>query len=517
MSFSDAETLEEFERRLGTHSSMFGRVERIGDGSAARLLVEDLDFWRRGRERVVHDVLGAKAPPVTCIPPGFLSDRRHTVESAAEAESCLRAVGEWTERSRTAPTDLETEINEDFADVPATVPVGEALDSIGNVEFSLLLEKYGMAFDPKLRLCDYLGMSGDPKNAPTGPVLKIVSLQDGVTLPTIDASFLEALAARVGVPVHFEHLCVPPSPVLWSDIVFHDHFLPRADAAPYTPVVECIRKIHNADMVIMDDVTEFYLPDSQFLPTAYPRLSHSFRNDEQSDLLALRLQRYASSHHLVPTEILNGKSIPLEARADALEAIGEYLTKPILKIALCPEYVEHTSGWDVERRSETSARFNYKDGALTAETLIGQIATYVSDHRDRIVFSNGVTTNIAIPRHQPHFCSWLIKHEAVSFLIDRYESFCLLGSPSSVPSLATRAREAGKSVVHHGNLELPSQGYFDCVVLTGVWGVPETTAPMFPLVFSSIGASWKPLNVDRELAEQFPFPVWNLSKGPQST
>ena len=102
-----------------------------------------------------------------------------------------------------------------------------------------------------------------------------------------------------------------------------------------------------------------------------------------------------------------------------------------------------------------------------------------------------------------HFCSNLVSQAALDFLIDQpYASYVISGVPASVPALARRLKQAGKQVRYTRTLRVGSDPV-DCVVQTGTWGVPETTAPGYELMNADRHRG-VPLNVAPDLAALWP-------------
>ena len=95
--------------------------------------------------------------------------------------------------------------------------------------------------------------------------IAIVSLADSRTISGMTKEHLERLSLAVGAPVTLEHVCLPPTPVILSDLVFFDYFLAREWSDIYRPVVDALSKLRAASMLLVDDVAELLF--GQF---AYP-------------------------------------------------------------------------------------------------------------------------------------------------------------------------------------------------------------------------------------------------------
>src|SRR5262249_35804959 len=141
--------------------------------------------------------------------------------------------------------------------------------------------------------------------------------------------------------------CLPPTPVILSDLVFCDYFLPREWSELYRPIVSALSKLRAASMLLVDDVAELLF--GQF---AYPALNPRFERSPAADLLVWRWQRYTQNHGDLPISVVNlWKTQPL--RNKFIRRLGRYLGVPVFRIATLHSYAEHTAAWDfVDRTNE---------------------------------------------------------------------------------------------------------------------------------------------------------------------
>jgi hypothetical protein len=102
----------------------------------------------------------------------------------------------------------------------------------------------------------------------------------------------------------------------------------------------------------------------------------------------------------------------------------------------------------------------------------------------------------------PHFCSFLVNPKAVDWVLTHYESFCLMGLPSSVPFVEKALKALGKPFFRSPTLT-PGRDDYDCVIMTGASGTPPTGKPVFDLVHSA-GTSGRPRNVPYETVRECP-------------
>src|SRR6185503_9044157 len=95
---------------------------------------------------------------------------------------------------------------------------------------------------------------------------------------------LQVLEQHFGCRVTFEHVCLPPSAIILSDLIFHDYFQPRLEQAPFDAVNSALNKLKQASLVLAHDIAEM----SFLYHSAYPALSHNLERDPRADLISFR-------------------------------------------------------------------------------------------------------------------------------------------------------------------------------------------------------------------------------------
>jgi hypothetical protein len=125
--------------------------------------------------------------------------------------------------------------------------------------------------------------------------------------------------------------------------------------------------------------------------------------------------------------------------------------------------------------------------------------------------------NVATQSHQtenrvllldtPHFCSFLLNRTAVDFVTRIYNSFCIVGLPSSLPYLQKRLDSLGKPYFFSRETT-PSREDYECLILTGAVGdnLPDTDKPTFDFMHSrpEDDGGGRPHNVFPEIAHSCP-------------
>jgi tetratricopeptide (TPR) repeat protein len=334
-------------------------------------------------------------------------------------------------------------------------------------------------------------------------VFSIVALVDGIKLGFgaprgfVDDQLVAQISREVGAPVQVEHICAPPASILLADTIFHDYFMPRDPSEKYGPFSATIQKIKNASLILIDDEDAFRLREY----CAYPRLSHRFNNDPEADLLGHRLQAYARNHHLLPREVVAGKDIPLEKITESINDLGSYLETPVMKLAFHKQFEAYTKGWDYTQYRHYISDVDYQTNLIEFDSLQAAIVKFVRKHKAKARFTTGPVRPFTL-KDLPHFCSFLFRREAVDYIANQYESFCLAGLPSSLPYFEQRLKQLGKKCFHATTLN-PERTDFDCLIATGFCGEVKTDKPWFDCVHTgSVGG--RPHNATPEIDRDCP-------------
>ena len=261
------------------------------------------------------------------------------------------SASDWLNRAAaTAPAagDPLAELDATFARMPQDVAVGEALDSLSQTLLRIILADAGVDFDAGETLAGYrarLATASPEAGAADADVrpFRIVSLADRRAMRGLDEASVAKLAEAIGRPVSWEHLCLPPSPVLLSDLVFYDWFRFRLpDPAAIGAVARAMERLKAADLIVVDDAAEIHFPLTQ----TYPVLSHRLERAPEADLIALRWQRHAQRHHELPVVAVDGGTLPVKERAATLAALSDYLGTPLFRIASVRTFADYTADWD---------------------------------------------------------------------------------------------------------------------------------------------------------------------------
>jgi hypothetical protein len=355
--------------------------------------------------------------------------------------------------------------------------VGGLLDSLSLTVLRIILADAGVAYDPDRSLDDILAAAGGERQGADGQdAIHIVSLADAGSLRHLQPEHVERLSRLLGAPVVIEHLCLPPSPILLSDLVFQEWFLPRVDRTDYVMVERQLDKLRRASLILVDDVAEMLFPPSQ----VYGVLSHAFERDPRADLISVRWQRYPRLHARLPLAVVSGRDLPLEDRTETIARLADYLRTPVFRMAFLPGVARFTEGWDYrafERRPRGARPRHFAQPG----DLVSALAEWIRALPAPLRRSSAATAQPLKMADLAHYCSRFANREAIEEVLARYDRFCIVGQESSVPYLAGRIAALGKSFVRAASyapaMVGPLEDRFDCMLICGPQGRYPITKP----------------------------------------
>lgn len=486
----DFKVAQEVPEAAGRLASFAERDERLGTETPV-VLIEDAAFWARNRDSAllarIAGRTGVEATRAFFVPPRFITktssgkvNRKKTAEHWRAAAEHRRRLREATPGS--AAARAEAEIRDVFPGLDLDRPLGEQIDSLGRVNLALILAKHGLRSDPGGTEAVRSVLAGGGVSGETEEVIKIVTLCDREPFAGKFMPILDGLLTRYDRPVQLKHLCVPPAPILLSDLIFADHFLPRDDhPGVYDSLLSVHRDLREASLVIVDDLVHYAWP---MQPMIYPRISHDFRGDPLAAFLAVRWARYSEGHHNIACELLDGPETAPEEVNLHLERLRDYLGVPMLRIAY-GDTPGVSDGWEVQGGGDAAAVATRGAGRFIADR---PFQAQLLDALDRMAPGAprrpGTGGPILDLGDQPHWCSWIVNRDLVDFVLDRFDRILVLGKPASVPYLSAEAARRGKQLVHRLDLQVPDE--VEAVVQTGSSNRPQTDKPIFQIM----GAGW---------------------------
>jgi acyl-CoA synthetase (AMP-forming)/AMP-acid ligase II len=471
----------------GRAASLALRDERLGTETAL-ILIEAVDFYARTdmaemAARMV-DLTGMDQVEVAYVPPRFLtktsSGKINRRKTAADWRLAIDA------RNRAAgPRDPVGELRDAFPLVNWDQPIGDVLDSMSSTIVKITLESTPVRFDPKQslnQLVATLQAAAAPSAAVADDGIRIVSIGDRRLIARVSEEDLARIGALLGCKVTLEHVCVPPAPVLLSDLVFHDWFQPRLDQEAFANIDDAMERVKGASLLLVEDTSQI-----NFLyASTYPVLSHNLERHEQADLLCYRWQNYSKQHHKLPISLVSGEDIPLGTVSEALSQLSRYLGTPLFRVRTSPVVADYCVGWEHEVPG------NLLRGRRGVEGLVASLTAWLEAHPD--------LRWVTLPPGPPllisdlaHFCSVMAQRQLVDQVAEHFESFYIAGQPSSLPYLRERLDALGKPYAMISSLtreaidQVPKK--HECLVVCGSWGDPPSDLPV--IVFQHIGTGWR--------------------------
>jgi acyl-CoA synthetase (AMP-forming)/AMP-acid ligase II len=465
------------------------------------VLIEAIDFYQRQdtaelAQQALRAATGLEQIEIFYVPPRFLTKTSSGKINRKLSARHWQAVLDRRTRAGAPPLDISAQLRAAFPRMDPARPVSHILDSLSLTVLRIILAEGGLAYDAAASLQDIEARAAN--RAPPGPAaegIRIVSLADRQTIARLTERHIDALCARLGCPVTLEHVCLPPSPIILSDLVFTDYLLARLDSSAFSDVEAALDKLRNASLILVDDAAEMRLPPNQ----AYGVLSHHLERDPRADLITLRWQQYARQHHKLPLTYVAGRDLPLEDRNFALQRLGAYLRKPIFRIAGSAGFAEFTTGWELRA-------FEHQGGqaAVNPQLLTDALARF-------ILAQAGDVPRVKLPGASKlamldlgHFCSHFAHQPSIDKLLAAYSRFCIAGQDSSIPYIRRKLAESGKwfrSVPSYAPEILATiTEPYDCLLICGAWGDYPIETPAAAIMFvADTGA--RCLNItDPELA-----------------
>lgn len=461
--------------------------QRLGTEIAC-VLIEDKAFYRRTDAAAIEAALkiatGVDQIAVHFVPPRFLT------KTTSGKINRKRSLADWLavrDRKPNAPPDPVADLDSTFASLAWDRPVAEALDSLSRTLLQMIAGESGVAYagsDTLTAIRERLAVAREIPAAPSAAI-RIVSIGERLLFDRLTEANLDALGAIAGAPVTFEHICLPPAAIVLSDLIFCDYFQPRLEPAPFAAVNRILDKLRNASVIVTDDAAEMFYP----LEQVYGALSHSLERDPRTDLLSVRWQNYAQLHDRLPLTIVRGGDMTLTDRSGVITALGDYLRKPIFRIANYRGFAPFTEDWEWRPMRGHSRAFE-PDAAMAA------LGAWLAAHGPNLQRHTG-TTRLDLS-DAIHFCSHAIKQEPIDLLLSQFDRIAVAGRPASVPYIRKRLAALGKAYVN-----IPSYAPevvqaaaepFDCLLICGAMGNFRIEGPAVAL--QHVGLPWRVLNLE---------------------
>ena len=505
LDFKAAEEIPESSGRIAS----FGQFDQGLGTDVPIILLESPLFWAQNRDaetisRVVRRT-GIEASRAYFVPPRFItktSSGKVNRKKTKEHWEALQAFRDEVRATDPGPAvaRTEAEVREIFPALDFDMPVGEQVDSLGLVNLALVFAKHGLRSDIDAAFTVRGALDRQVTASDATEVIKIVSLCDRHPFVGKLSPIFNNLLHRYDKPVHIKHICAPPAPILLSDMIFADYFLPRdSRREAYAPLLSTLNDIRSANVVIVDDLVHYAWLLAQ---QVYPRINHDFRPSPLAPFMALRWARYSEGHHQIPCDVIDGAELEPELVNQHLDRLQSYLNVPFVRIAYGNTAPHLTGDWDVQGLGDAVGVATLGQGLkIDDRTFQEQFLAAV----DRAVQAAPPRWGEAEPildiTDQPHWCSWIINKNLLDFVLDRFDNLLVLGKPASVPYLQMEAERRGKRIMYRSDLQVTDD--CDCVLQTGSSQKPQTDKPIFQIM----GAGWPgepAVNLPEEVLKECP-------------
>ena len=464
--------------------------ERLGTETPLLLAETDEFFLRRDQQALAHQwrtAVGLEAGEVAFVPPRFLVKTSSGKINRTLSAMHYRQVFDVQKTAAEGRGALLQALRAEYGNLPWDEPVSNLFDSLGFTFFAVLLDEYDVSVSPRWSIDDHLRSYLEKSSSGSGEAeteaghISIIWLADAKLTRSWTDQHLARLSAAVGRPVSFEYLCLPPVPVVLSDLVFHDYFLPRErDQEKYAEIKYVLGKLKNASIVIVDDVAEMLFGEGYF-----PFLNHQFRRSPQADRLIYRFQKYTRNHHELPVGVANLHNTR-GIRDEYIDRLSDYLGVPVFRIATLESCSDLTKNWDYVEWCNSDWTMELDSDS---DAMVEALAAFMRRRKGELPVRTGEIRRILRHVAHTHFCSMVADKSKIDELISRYDSFCIYGPRASLPYFRKCLEAEGKSyVIADRSSELSAfKGQFDCVVQTGTTGRPRTAKPVFQIFWAAWG------------------------------
>jgi len=477
--------VQEYDARLGTQ--------------VVRVLIEDAGFFRRTDAEDIAAVLRAETSldqlTVHFVPPRFLTKTSSGKFNRKVSHADWQLAQDSVAGGAANPVE---EFRDTFKTADWDIPAGKALDSLSSTVLRILLADSGISYDPEKSLRDFeaalvKAQDSDSTAAQAEPeAIHIVSLADRGATAKITSAMLNEIGARLGRRVTFQHLCLPPSAITLSDLIFHRWFQPRVDGPDYAAITRAFDILSKASLILTDDVAEMYFTPHQ----VYAVLSHGLERDPRADLVAVRWQRYPQFHDRLPLTVVAGADLPLKYCTQSLEDLSHVLDVPIFRIATLEGFAKYTEGWEFRDFSNPAGTVGGGQ-AFALEALTEALG-------DRCVELGATLKPSVISQAMPvrsddlaHFCSHYVNQAHLDKVLDAFDSFLIAGQSASVPYVRHKLDELGKPyeiIPSYAPAALAQAGKADAIVVCGPQGRFPTKLPTVAVMKAD--SSWENRHIE---------------------
>jgi acyl-CoA synthetase (AMP-forming)/AMP-acid ligase II len=459
---------------------------------AAIVLIEAKDFFARTDAGEIAAALrattGIDQLTVEFVPPSFLT------KTTSGKINRKKSVADWqlAKKGRALQQGNPlADMQALFGNLPQDEPIPQVMDSLSVALLRMIAAECQIEIQPGDTLATLqerlVLASARQDEQPESTAIRIVSVGERLLFDGLTQEHLDRLSQRMGVEVTFEHVCVPASPVLLSDLIFSDWFQPRLDPAPFAAMDRIFAKLRGASVIVADDSAEMFYPPE----LVYGALSHRMERDPRSDLISVRWQPYVQMQDRLPITVVRGGDIPLDRASANISALAHYLGVPAFRIANFIGFGEFTEDWEWRPLRGNNLRFD-PDVLVDAlgdwlESLGSKVQPRTSRGKAKLDLSDVI-----------HFCSHAVKQAPIDMLIDQFDRICVAGQSSSVPYIRKRLEALGKTYLNIPSYApeiVKAAGDIDCILICGAMGDFPIEIPAVAL--QHVGLPWRTKNLER--------------------
>jgi acyl-CoA synthetase (AMP-forming)/AMP-acid ligase II len=464
------------------------------------VLLERENIIDAGQYKELADHLGHTLPmgnfEFHFVPEEFLTktssgkiNRKKTLEDFIKYQN-------WQKRERDSGMvgDSKYEIMRYFHGASFDTPIAKTLDSLGIIILNTIAQEQHIAISGDMSLNDIIyacSKKQKEKNssvhAEMKEVISIVSLMDYSVIGKFTPQDMELIEREVGMPVEFEHVCMPPAPIVYHDLVFCDYFICRDFDERYSYYLNCVQKIKEASLLLLDDHGEFAVGGAG----AFPVMSKKFSRGAVSDYVAYRWQKYSRNHQLLPVgDVIHGYSLSSEMHLQAIQQISLYLGAPVFRAAVCENYRHLTADWEYKDYKYSFQIIHDKiPNYSNHDHLVKSLCDFVKQNKDH--FKRKKVSNVQRNLDYTdlwHFCSYCVNPILLDQVINSFNSFIIHGFSGSLHYLQKKMEEKGKkfcfvpALNSHGGFDPILEASHECILQTGSWGMPKTSLPVIALM-----------------------------------
>lgn len=401
----------------------------------------------------------------------------------------------WQERDRKNGmiADIKYEIMRYFHGSSFDTPISNTLDSLGIIILNSIAQEQHISISGDMSLQDVIRACSEKNKEKNGnvhlqkEVISIVSVMDYSVVGKFTPQDMERIEREVGMPVEFEHVCMPPAPIIYQDLIFYDYFMCRDFDERYSYYLNCVQKIKEASVLLLDDHGEFAVGGAG----AFPVMSKKFSRNPLSDYVVYRWQKYSRNHQLLPVgNVVHGLSLSAEMHLKAIQQISSHLGVPIFRAAVCQNYRHLTSDWEYKDYKYSFQIIHDKvPNYSNHEQLVTSLCEFIKKHKDHLKRKTVSSVNRILDYSDLwHFCSYCVNPIFLDQVIDSFQSFIIHGLPGSLYYLQKKLGEKGKKYCFvpalnpNGGFDPGLETSYECVLQTGSWGAPNTRLPVISLM-----------------------------------